>query len=360
MNKEERRPTILQDDELSLRDLSLKIAEWGRFLFSKSMLLILAGVAGAVIGYIYAYAQKPMYQAELSFVLENDQSAGSGGYAGIASQFGLDLGGSSGGGVFSGDNLLELMKSRSLVEKALLSSVNVGTKRLTLAEYYIDFNNLRKNWKSDPKLKNIEFLPDIDRSHFTLKHDSIIGSFYTKIVNNNLQVDKMDKKSSIMVLNVKSGNELFSKLFAEMLIKEVSDFYIDTKTRKSVDNLEILQRQADSVRRELNSAISGVALSVDANPNANPARQILLAPSQRRTVDVQANQVMLTELVKNLELSKMSLRRETPLIQIIDTPILPLKKIIVSKTTSLLTGGIIGVFILTLFLIAKKLLHNLS
>lgn len=48
--------------------------------------------------------------------------------------------------LFSGDNLLELMKSRSMVEKALLTTIKIKSKEQTLAELYISFNKLRKGW----------------------------------------------------------------------------------------------------------------------------------------------------------------------------------------------------------------------
>jgi hypothetical protein len=47
---------------------------------------------------------------------------------------------------------------------------------------------------------------------------------------------------------VNSTNELFSKYFTEAF-KEVSDFYIDTKSKKSRENMLILERQTDSIRR---------------------------------------------------------------------------------------------------------------
>jgi hypothetical protein len=171
-------------------------------------------------------------------------------------------------------------------------------------------------------------------------------------------VDKVDKKLSIITVNVTSENELFSKYFTEMLVKNVSDFYIDTKTKKSSRNVNILQRQTDSVRRELNSAISGAASTSDVNPNPNPSLQIIRVPSMRKQVDVQANTAILTELVKNLELSKVSLRRETPLVQVIDRPILPLEKQRFGKFKGILFGGFIFGFITALFLLSKKLLKD--
>jgi hypothetical protein len=333
------------DDEISLKQLILKIQEWWKYLLSKWVVIFIAGVIGGAIGLTYAFFKKPVYKAELSFALQDEKSGGGLGSAlGLASQFGIDLGSGSAGGEFSGDNLLELMKSRSMVEKALLTTILINGKNETLAEFYIDFNKLHEGWKGKPE-ENIHFLPDADRSKFTLKQDSILGVFHNALITNNLTVDKLDKKLSIISLKVNSTNELFSKDFTEILAKVVSDFYVQTKTEKSTKNVAILQRQTDSVRRALNGGISGVATSVDNNPNANPALQILRVPSQRRIVEVQTNTAILNEMVKNLEMAKMSLLQETPLIQVIDRPILPLDKERLGKLKGLVLGGIIAAFL---------------
>jgi uncharacterized protein involved in exopolysaccharide biosynthesis len=347
------------DHEVSLKELILAIQDWLNYLFSKWLILIFAGIIGGIIGFAYAYTKRPIYKAELIFALEEDKSGGGiGGALGLASQFGFDMGG-AGGGAFSGENLIELMKSRSMVEKALLTTIKIKSKEQTLAELYISFNKLRKGWDTKPELKNVQFLPNSDRSTFSLQQDSILGKFYNAIVTNNLTVDKKDKKLSIIAVRVDSENELFSKFFTEALSKEVSDFYVETKTKKSAQNLAILQHQTDSVRRALNSAITGVAFSIDANPNANTAREILRVPSQRRQVDVQANTAILTELVKNLEISKVSLRKETPLIQVIDRPILPLEIEKLGKLKGMLTGGFLAGFLMVLFLIVRRTLKEI-
>ncbi|MBC7915268.1 MAG: lipopolysaccharide biosynthesis protein [Pyrinomonadaceae bacterium] len=345
-------------DEISLKDLILKLREWYRYLLSKWLIIILAGIIGGLIGLAYAFSKKPIYKAELSFALEDEKSAGSlGGALGLASQFGLDVGGGS-NGAFSGDNLLELMKSRTMIQKALLTEVDVNGRKQTLAELYIDFNQLRDQWKNKPELSSVHFLAGAEPEKFTRTQDSLLGIFYKALLAKILVVDKVEKKLSIVAVKVNSENELFSKYFAEVLAGEVSDFYVDTKTKKSVQNLAVLQHQTDSVRRALNSAITGVASSVDANPNANPSRQVLRVPSQRRQVDVQANTAILTELVKNLEISKVSLRKETPLIQVIDRPILPLEKEKFGKLKGLVFGGLIAGFLTTLFLLMRKFLKD--
>ncbi len=364
MNKINEEKGTANVKEISLKEIFLKIGEWWKYLLSKWVIILFAGIVGGAIGLTYSLFKKPLYKAELSFALEDDKSSGGGlsGALGLASQFGFDLGGSTAGGAFSGDNLIELMKSRSMVENTLLTPISIRGRELTLAELYISFNKLREKWDNKPQLRGIQFLPNADRTKFTLQQDSILGVFYKDITKYNLTVDKIDKKLSIIKVTVDSEDELFSENFAEVLTKTVSDFYIATKTKKSVQNVNILQRQTDSVRRELNAALTGVASSADVNPNANPSLQILRVPSQRRQVDVQANQAILTQLVANLEISKVSLRKETPLIQIIDRPILPLEKIRTGKFFGIAAGGalagIIMIMILSIRLIYKDIMFD--
>ncbi len=343
----------MEVDEVSFGGLIRKFHILWKYLLSKWIFILIAGLIGGILGVAYAYIQKPKYRAKLSFALEEDKAGGGlGGALGLASQFGLDLG-NSGGGAFAGENLLHLMRSRSMVERALLTETVVDGKKQTLAEMYIAFKNLREAWENTP-LRNIQFLPGEDRSDFTRSQDSLLGLFHKELTSNILTVEKLDKKLSIIIVTVNSENELFSKYFTEALVNKVSDFYVNTKIKKSRDNLAILQHQTDSVRRALNSAISGVAFFEDINPNPNLSLRKLGVPSQLRAVDVEANSAILQSLVANLELSKVTLRKETPLIQIIDKPILPLEMLGTSKKTSLIVGGFIGGFLMIIFLIFRQ------
>ncbi len=349
-----------QDDEISLKELIEKGKEWFNYLLSQWKIILLAGIIGAAIGLTYSFMKKPIYTATLSFALEDEKSGGGLGNAlGLASSLGLDLG-SGGGSIFTGSNLMELFKSRSMVEQTLLTPVNYEGKNISLAEMYIQENKWRKKWEKKPQLKAMQFLPENKRKYFTRAHDSIMGVMYQELSKTGLSVGQKDKKIAIITIDVSSTNELFSKYFTEALVKEVSDFYIETKSKKARINMAILQRQTDSVRVELNGAITGVAVANDNTFNLNPALNVRRAPSVRRQVDVQANTAILTELVKQSELAKVTLRKETPLIQVIDRPILPLKKDRFGKAKGIVMGGFLAGFLIVLFLIIRRFLISLK
>ncbi len=351
---------ILNNDmKLNLKEAILLVQQWLIYLLSKWLILLIAIAIGGVVGFFIEYIKKPSYTAELTFVLNGGkQGGGMAGYAGLASQLGIDMG-SSGGGVFEGQNLLALMKSRLMIQKTLLTQVTIDGKVQTLADYYIEISGLRKRWvRENSSLKDIKFLKDADPAKFSLEQNQLISSFHNAIVDKNLFVDNKDKKSTIIAMRVSSNDELFSKYFTEALAKEVSDFYVATKIKKSINNLVVLQYQADSVRKEYNNAISNMASSIDANPNPNFARQSLRVPSQSREVDAAANQAMLIELMKNLAISQISLREETPLIQIIDTPVLPLPIALPNPVRGFILGCTLLGLLTTITLIVAKMIKS--
>ncbi|MCV2483980.1 Wzz/FepE/Etk N-terminal domain-containing protein [Flavobacterium sp. SH_e] len=348
-----------EKDEISLKDLIENLKEWYVFLLTKWKTIGALVIVGGTLGLTYSLLKKPIYTATLSFALEDDNSnVNIGGALGLASSLGLDVGG-SGGGMFSSSNLTQLFKSRSMVEKTLLLPVNVDNKAISLAEMYIQNNNWRKKWEGKQRFESVQFLPNANRKTFTRDQDSIMGAMYEKLSKSELKVEQKDKKISIITIEVSDNDELFAKYFCEGLAVKVSEFYVSTKSKRARINMDILERQRDSIRSELNSAITGVAVATDNTFNLNPALNVRKTPSVRRQVDVQANTAILTELVKQVELAKVTLRRETPLIQIIDRPILPLQKERFGKVKGLMIGGLLAGFITILWLVLRKLLKDL-
>jgi len=345
----------IENDEISLKELINKAKGWYFYLLTKWKIIVLSGIIGASLGLTYSFMKKPLYTATLSFALEDEKSGGGGlgGALGLAGSLGLDIGG-SGGSIFAGSNLTELFKSRRMVEKTLLNPVVINGKIISLAEMYIQTNKWRESWSNNPKLKNIQFLPGDKRIGFTRIHDSILGVIYSDLSKRALLVGQKDKKSSIISIDVTSTNELFSFYFCEALAKQVGEFYVDTKSKKARDNMRVLDKQTDSIRKELNGAITGVAVANDNTFMLNPALNVRRTPSARRQVDVQANTAILTELIKQSEMAKVALRKETPLIQVIDRPIMPLPKERFGKAKGIVLGGILLSFFSVLFLIIRR------
>lgn len=350
----------MADKNISLKDVIIALGKLSRYLWSKWLLILICGLSGGAIGLACSLLIKPVYTASTSFVLEEDKSSpGAGGLsslAGLASVAGLDLGLGGGGSIFQGDNILELYKSRTMIEKTLLTEIEYKGRKQLLVDRYIDFKNLRKKW-SDPDLQNIRFT--VDRSKFTRLQDSVLGKISSDINENLLNVTKPDKKLTIIRVDMSAKDEFFAAAFNNGIVKNVNDFYVQTRTKKSFQNVQIMQRKTDSVRAVMNGAIFNAASIADATPNLNPTRSIQrAAPVQRSQFSLETNKAILAELIKNLELSKISLVKETPLIQVIDQPVMPLERDRLGKAIGIILGGLIAGILVVLYLIIRLFLKK--
>jgi tetrahydromethanopterin S-methyltransferase subunit G len=344
-------------DEVSIGDIFTSLKNAFSYIKTKWLTIVLISLLGGLAGLAFSILKKPVYSATSTFVLEEaGKGGGLGQYAGLASLAGIDLGGAGGGGIFQGDNIIELYKSRLMIEKTLLSKAKFNNQETLLIDRYIDFKKLRKKWKDDDGIDSITFNGNPEK--FNRHQDSIITDITETFNKKYLTVLKPDKKLSIIQVIFAAGDELFAKEFNNKLVENVNEFYTITKTKKSDQNVRVLQRQADSVKQVLNASISGVASAIDASPNANPQLLSLRVPSQKKQVDVQASTAVYGEIVKNLEISKITLRQEKPLIQVIDSPVLPLFVAKVGKVKGILIGVVLGcvlcIFSLLLFRLFRK------
>lgn len=359
MSQSDQQEPISNSGEISIEELFAKIRSSIKYIKSKWLVILIISIMGALLGLAYSIIKKPTYTAVCTFVLEESKGGGGlGQYGGLASLAGIDIGGQGGGGIFQGDNILELYKSRTMIEKALLSNCNFNGKNERLINRFLDVYKLRDKLKEDSQVNYIDFIGNPD--NFNRKQDSVITDLVELFNQKILTVTKPDKKLNIIDVEVVTNDELFSRYFTEKLVQNVNDFYVQTKTKNAYQNVQILQRQVDSVRRSLNSSITGVASAIDAAPNANPQLSTLKVTSQKRQVDVQTNTAVYVQIMQNLELAKISLRQQMPLIQVIDRPVLPLRKDQLSKKKGIVVGTILASFLSIIILIIIKVYKKLS
>ena len=336
--------------EIIIVDLIKKGKESFAFLLKKWKGIVLVSIIAAIIGGVKTWLEDPKYTATMTFVAEGDKGGGLGGYASIAAQFGFDIGG-GGGGAFAEDNLVELLKSRRLIDKTLLSTYD---NNLFIEQYIIN-HKINKGWEKDSVLSKIQF-NTISSGDYNRKRDSIFNAVADGITKGGLDVDKVDKKLDIIYIKMTDNDMAFAKRFTEKLADNAIKFYTDYKMQKNLANVQILQRQTDSVKALLFGGISDVASINDLN--VNPIKQTLRTSGQKKQVDLQVNSALYTELLKNLELSKLNLRKETPLIQIIDTPKLPLKNEKKGRLLMAIIFGFFGGVFISGFLLLKRWLSE--
>lgn len=335
-------------EKILLSDLMSQIQKAIRYIFSQYVLLIKVSMVTSLLAMGYWFLQSDKYQAEATFIVE-EKSGSKSGLGALASQVGFDIGSLTGGnaGLFEGDNILDIMQSRLIVEKVLMSKVDTNKTGAdqTLSDLFVASHGLKKKWSKNPAIANIQFGQTPKTELEKLRQDSLLYEVFEQVVKNHLVVKRQNKKGSIINIQTVSKNQVFSKLFTERLLKETGDLYVDIKTSNMNNNIARLQIKADSLHAKLyNKSYEAVALL-----NANSGIKSNVVNEDLTQKDKSVVFTLYGEVLKNLEGLKLSQINQTPVIQVLDMPKYPLVNQTLSWYIYLISGFAAGLLIGSLF-----------
>jgi len=342
------------ETNISIKEIIISSKQWVVYIFSKWKILLIALIIGGVIGLVYAWNQKVLYTATLTYILEDGGSnANQNSTLAMASQFGIGASMTGGGaGLFTSSNLIDLMKSKLIFYDVLLSPVEINGKVISIADYYLSITDSKKQ---------IHFLPKTPREKLTKDQILVLRKIYSDLSSEDkLSFQGKGKKTAFSQVVVTSSNEEFSKIFCETLVNITSKAYINSRVEKISTSIQLLQSQIDSVRFQYSNSLVAHAAASDNIYNLNPALKSKGTGPSKKQIDVQASSALLSSLITALENSKSALRNQTPLFQVIDLPEYPLdKEVSPNRKSFILIFGFISLILVLAFIILKKLYTQL-
>jgi len=330
-------------NEFSLGSLLQAIQATAHLAKKHWKLLVIFPVCFALLGLAASWLLgKDLKKAEFIIAAEEE---GPSGMENLLAQFGLDVGGSNPGGVFEGESLVKLFYVRSLVERSLLTEFNHHGKKRILAEaIYPSIKELQH-----PEFHAVKFHTDrIKNNPIT---DSALYIMYKYVSKEMLSVNRPDKKQSFVTVGCLHADPEIAIATSQSIINTVTDYYIETLTKKARHNLNVLKLEADSIQQVLNRNLLVNAANSDLN--LNPLMQSARVNQNRSLIDLQISISLYGEVVKNLKLAEIGLRKQTPLIQIIESPHYPLETVGMDLWEYVIGGLLLGL-LLSGYLIYKK------
>ncbi|MEC7864157.1 MAG: Wzz/FepE/Etk N-terminal domain-containing protein, partial [Bacteroidota bacterium] len=173
------------NDEIQLKDILIKLSEYKVFLFKKKVAIIAFSFLFFLIGFVFAFTLNTKYNAELTFVVQAEQGSGSlGSMAGLASQFGFDIGSGGENSTFSQSNVIELLKSRGVIQNTLMQNAKVNSTNDLLIEHYFEINDLKGDLVKSNDFKGVSFHDNINYIQ-----DSLSGIIWLTIIADHLTVE---------------------------------------------------------------------------------------------------------------------------------------------------------------------------
>lgn len=332
------------EEQITLKDIILKVISTGKSIVKNWKYVLLFGVLGGALGFLYDYKNltDPTYKSVTQFYLET--AAPTNDYGGFANMFGG--GGGGGTGLFSGENLITLIKSTDFVEKILLKEITVGGKKEIIANYF-HRKNQPKPKPTEEKVKDeYKVLTHTNKEKFTLEEfNSLAIVKGPAVAATNLEPDE---KTSFMTLGVTTFDDTLSKVYAEVFLENLREYYLDSKTSKIKTTIQRQERIVDSLKYLAQSNESSLARVQDQNQEAVFEQGKIQEQRLNRKTQMLTNSYQ--EQERSLQTLKLQLYQDSPLFKITSPQRYPLAEAKPSLTKSYKNGIYIGIFLSFIFI----------
>ena len=349
------------ESDISLKHVILKVQDYIRTCFRSWKFIGLSAVLLGLLVFFVKLNNPNTYQANLTFMLNDDQNGSLSGLTAILGSFGL---GSLGGAKESSlDRILELAKSRRITQNAIFAESTISGKKGFLANHLIEILEENNEWEASGFFESEDSLSLKD---FRFEHDSLdifntlenkaLKKIHKEIAGNENYTGILDcsynELTGIMTLSIEGYNDEFVVKMVNSLFENLSTYYIEKAIEKQKYDYDIIKEKYDSINYALSNVEYKLASFEDSNKNLYRKKDILA--KNRLSTERQKLQFMSGKAEEQLQLAQLSLENKTPFIQVIDKPLLPLKPTNNPPVILLILGCFVGGFLATSFVILKK------
>ena len=166
-----------------------------------------------------------------------------------------------------------------------------------------------------------------------------------------------DESSPFNTSTFQTRNYDYSMNMMKLMVDKSAKYFIEDVYELNRKNLSIAESRVDSLGRALKSLDYRVASLQDQTNNLIRQKGTLGVTAAARDRDLLNQQY--SAAVNNVELAKVTILTTAPILQVIDDPVFSTTASFVSKVTSFIVGGIIGVFLGSIFtLIARTIAES--
>jgi hypothetical protein len=336
------------EEQITIKDIILKVISIGKSILKNWKIVLLFALIGGGLGFYYDYSKQkdPTFKANNQFYLETSTPTNN--YGGFANIF---TGGDNGanGGLFSGENLLTLIKSADFLEKTFLREVTVNGKKHILANFFHD-KNISPKEEKEKKEKKIKdqyvYLTHTNKEKFTLAEFNSLAVVQGPAVMATTL--KPEEKTSFMNLEVITYDDTLSKVYSDAFLETLREYYLDSKTSKIKTTIQRQQRIVDSLRYVTQANESSLARIQDQNQET-VFEQGKVQETRLNRKTTLLNQTW-AEQERSLQQLKFQLYQDSPLFKITTPQRFPILPMEASLFKSYRNGILIGLFLSFIFI----------
>lgn len=343
-----------QDGDLTLKDVLETLIQFWRELWRKKWWIIAIGLLFA--GYFGYQATKvtPVFNAKLTYLF-NDNSGG-GSLSGLLGSFGL-----GGDDKANLNQVMELSKSRNIIQKVLFTKVTLDTlvgKEDYIANHLIALHHYDELWTTEKSdYLGFRFTSD-NLEEFTRKELTALKMLYGRVVGTPtikepIFTNSFEKATGILTISSRTVAEDLSIEMSKHIFEELRSYYLDNVTKGGKNTLTFTKEKTDSLYSQLKSKESQLSRFNDSHRNLADPNMM----TQRKMIETEILKLktMYAEVTKNQEFADFKLNSGLPEIMIIDEPIPPIGMEAASPIIEIIKGLILGGLLAFSFFVGRKI-----
>lgn len=341
-------------DEISLKELIIYSRIYGSAIKKVWWRILLLAIVLSLTSYLYFSAKPSLYEARLTFMLNEDEGNYLNGMTSILGQFGLPISNQR----VNISKVLELSTSRKIIQKAIFKKEEVGGEMDFLANHLLDVYGFGEKWSNSKSgISNLKF-SHTDYKEFSINENFVLQSLCIAIAgtpanrSNALLETDFGQNTTIMSYVMTTEDEDLSYHLTNAIFNATSDFYVEKSTEKQQITHKVLLTKRDSTLKMLDEMEYQFADLSDRSSGLFSKR----AEVKRERARAEMIQISsgLAKLEENIALTEFAIENNTPILQIIDAPIFPLKEVKIGWNKSVLIGFLSGLILgIFLSIIAK-------
>ncbi|MBP6054119.1 MAG: hypothetical protein KA527_00630 [Cytophagaceae bacterium] len=345
-----------KSDQFSLENVLISFIGFIPFVKRNKRIILIFTAVGLITGLgVEIYKSSNNFKkTKIVFVLESESADN--GLAGLASSLGLG-GMSSGNSIFSGENFKELLKTKNIYRKAILTKVKVGNRTDFFGNFFLERSDLENHEWSNLPVDFVKYRFKTGNIDSIDVQDKNIINAISMYLNDNTDIFLDNPKSTFQTLTVETRNDTITHVWAQLYLKTITDYYINTKTKKSKELLVIMDKRVDSLRSALYYTQGKLANYNDQNQQIIFQRARVIA--ERLQMNSTQLQSLYFEALRNYDNLKFSLVKEAPLLTIIEDSELPIITLPYKWGKIIVIGTLLG-FILGCFAAYVRFLYKVN
>lgn len=345
------------DDEITLRELILKLQEFWRELWRNWWLIGLITIPFVAYFLYKTFTHVPEYNAEVRFLVEGQGGSNLGALGGLLGSFGISRGG---GGKTNPYKILEVAKSKRMIGDVLLEK-SISNEKL-IANNIIDLYELSDKWaEKNPEMVDMQ-LRDTDINDYTENERKAFLSLFGKMVGskenreNALIKIGLDEDTGIFSISGSTEDETLTLDLVNNLYEKLKYFFEQQILEDQIKSRNILQQKADSLNAVIDTKLRNIARFEDSSRGLI-SRESEIAKEKMR-LEVEGNTSAYVEIQKSLQIADYELQNMKPQFMVIDQPYSPIKPSEESLLKNLILGCFLGGFIGVGFIVTRKIYRD--